>query len=167
MISMKIIGCESEELKKARSLYYRSFPKNERRPFPELIDHRLGDTEVFCFYDEDLFVGMAAVMNSPDITHIVYLAIEENLRGCGYGSKALRLLHDFYNGKRIMVDIELPDGTSQNENQRIQRKQFYLRAGYSQTPVKYRWRNENYEILSFGGEISEKDYNGFWKHFGL
>lgn len=67
---------------------------------------------------------MAAVLNSPDITHIVYLAIEDGLRGCGYGSRALELLHDFYYGKRMMVDIELPDGTSENESQRVQRKQF-------------------------------------------
>lgn len=166
-LTMKKICDAPESLKKAKKLYYRAFPKNERRPFPELIDRRLGDTEAFCFYDADLFVGMAAVMNSPDITHIVYLAIEDNLRGHGYGSKALVLLHDFYSGKRIMVDIERPDGTSDNEQQRLQRKQFYLRAGYTDTPVKYRWRNENYEILSFGGEVSEQDYKDFWKHFNL
>ena len=166
-LTMKKLGDTPEELKKAKALYYRAFPKNERRPFPELIDHRLGDTEAFCFYDADLFVGMAAVMNSPDITHIVYLAIDDDLRGHGYGSKALALLHDFYSGKRIMVDIERPDGTAENEQQRVQRKRFYLRAGYMETPVKYRWRNENYEILSFGGEVSAQDYEDFWKHFNV
>lgn len=167
VLTMKKICDVPECMKKAKKLYYRAFPKNERRPFPELIDYRLGDTEAFCFYDEDLFVGMAAVMNSPDITHIVYLAIEDDFRGRGYGSKALGLLHDFYCGKRMMVDIELPDGTSENENQRVQRKQFYIRAGYMETPVKYCWRNENYEILSFRGDISEQDYKDFWKHFNL
>ena len=167
MLLMKTINGTPEELKKAKALYYRAFPKNERRPFPELIDRRLGDTEAFCFYDSDLFVGIAAVMNNPEITHIVYLAVDDNLRGRGYGSQALALLHEFYAGKRIMVDIELPDGTARNETQRIARKKFYLRAGYSETPVKYRWRNENYEILSFGGNISEQDYDNFWTHFNI
>lgn len=167
ILTMKRICDVPESLKKAKSLYYHAFPKNERRPFPELIDRRLGDTEAFCFYDADLFVGMAAVMNSPDITHIVYLAIDDDLRGRGYGSKALALLHDFYNGKRIMVDIERPDGTSENESQRLQRKQFYLRAGYEETPVKYEWVNEKYEILSFGGQISEAEYNAFWNYFNV
>lgn len=167
MLSIKLMTDAPEDLKKAKALYYHAFPKNERRPFPELIDHRLGDTEAFCFYDADLFVGMAAVMNSPDITHIVYLAIDDSLRGQGYGSQALTCLHQFYAGKKIMVDIELADGTSENEQQRIARKRFYLRAGYSETPVKYKWRNENYEILSYGGSISKQEYHDFWKHFHL
>lgn len=106
-------------------------------------------------------------MNRPDITHIVYLAIEDGLHGCGYGSRALELLHDFYYEKRVMVDIELPDGTSENESQRVQRKQFYICAGYTETSVKYRWRNENYEILPFRGDISEQDHKEFWKYFNL
>lgn len=166
-VSMKKISDAMEDISKAKALYYRAFPKNERRPFPELIDRRLGDTEAFCFYSEDRFIGMAAVMNSPEITHIVYLAIDESLRGRGYGSQALKLLHEFYAGKRIMVDIELPDGTSENEKQRMARKQFYLRAGYSETPVKYLWQHEKYEILSFGGSVSEQDYNDFWKSFNI
>ena len=44
------------------------------------------------------------------------------------------------------------------------RKKFYLRAGYEETPVKYEWRQENYEILSFGGQISEAEYDGFWEN---
>lgn len=60
MLSIKLMTDAPEDLKKAKALYYHAFPQNERRPFPELIDHRLGDTEAFCFYDADLFVGMAA-----------------------------------------------------------------------------------------------------------
>ena len=166
-LTLKKIDNAEQSLSEIKALYYRAFPKNERRSFAELISHRLGDTEVFGFFDGELFVGMAAVMNSPDIAHIVYLAIDENLRGKGYGTQALTLLHEFYCGKRIMVDIELPSETATNKQQRILRKQFYLRAGYKETVVKYRWRNENYEILSFGGDISEQDYDNFWKHFSL
>lgn len=61
-----------------------------------------------------------------------------------------------------MVDIEVPDKQSNNAEQRRMRKKFYLRAGYDETPVKYEWRQENYEILSFGRQISETEYNDFW-----
>lgn len=61
-----------------------------------------------------------------------------------------------------MVDIEVPDKQSKNAEQRRMRKKFYLQAGYDETPVKYEWRQENYEILSFGGQISEMEYNDFW-----
>lgn len=43
------------------------------------------------------------------------------------------------------------------------RKKFYLKAGYEETPVKYEWRQENYEIFSFAGQISEEEYDCFWE----
>ena len=163
MLTMKLIGNTPEELKKTKELYYRAFPKNERRSFPELVENRFGGTEVFCFYDEKTFVGMACLLNSADISHIIYLAVDESLRGHGYGSNALELLHRSKSGRRIMVDIEVLDEHAENAEQRIMRKKFYLRAGYEETPVKYEWRQENYEILSFGGQISEEEYDGFWE----
>ena len=163
MLSMKLLDHTSEEVRKTKALYYRAFPKNERRSFPELAENRLGGTEVFCFYDEDTFVGMACLLNSPSISHIIYLAVDESLRGHGYGSKALELLHHRKAGKKIMVDIEIPEEQAANAGQRKMRKKFYLRAGYQETPVKYEWRHENYEILSFGGQITEEEYDGFWE----
>ena len=163
MLSMKLIGNTPEELKKAKALYYRAFPKNERRSFPELVENRLGSTEVFCFYDGVIFVGMACLLNTPVISHIIYLAVDESLRGHGYGSKALELLHQSKPGRKIMIDIEIPYDQAENAEQRRLRKKFYLRAGYEETPIKYEWRHENYEILSFGGQISEAEYDGFWE----
>ena len=164
MLSMKWIGNTPEELKKTKALYYSAFPKNERRPFPELVENRFGSTEVFCFYDVETFVGMACLLNTPTISHIIYLAVDESLRGHGYGSTALELLHQSKPGKKIMVDIEAPNERAENAEQRRMRKKFYLCAGYEETPVKYEWRHENYEILSFGGQISEAEYDGFWEN---
>ena len=163
MLSMKWIGNTTEEQKKAKALYYRAFPKNERRSFPELVENRMGGTEVFCFYDGETFVGMACLLDTSDISHIIYLAIEESLQGHGYGAEALKLLHQSKPGKKIMVDIETPDEQAENAGQREMRKRFYLRAGYVETPVRYEWRHERYEILSFGGQISEEEYERFWE----
>lgn len=106
----------------------------------------------------------SCLLNTPVISHIIYLAVDESLRGNGYGSKALELLHQSKPGKKIMVDIEVTDEQAENAEQRRMRKKFYLRAGYVETPVKYEWQQENYEILSFGGQISEAEYDGFWKN---
>lgn len=103
------------------------------------------------------------MLNTSNISHVIYFAIDEMLRNKGYGSKALELLHQSKCEKRIMVDIEVPDPYSENAEQRIKRKNFYLKAGYKETPVKYIWRNENYEILSFGGQITVDEYEKFWE----
>lgn len=162
MVTMKLLSDAPEEVKKAKALYYRAFPKNERRSFPELQENRFGNTEMFSFFDGETFVGMACMLNGLSISHIIYLAMDESVRGQGYGSKALQLLHQSKPGRKIMVDIETPDEQAENAAQRRMRKQFYLRAGYEETPIRYEWRHENYEILSFGGQISEEEFESFW-----
>ena len=162
MVTMKLLGDAPEEVKKAKALYYRAFPKNERRSFPELQENRFGNTEMFSFFDGETFVGMACMLNGLSISHIIYLAMDESVRGQGYGSKALQLLHQRKPGRKIMVDIETPDEQAENAAQRRMRKQFYLRAGYEETPIRYEWRHENYEILSFGGQVSEEEFEAFW-----
>lgn len=163
MLSMKLLGDSPEEVKKTKKLYYSAFPKNERSPFPMLAENRFGGTEIFCFYDGELFTGMACLLTVHNISHIIYLAIDENLRGHGYGSKALELIHNNKQGYKIMVDIETPDEHTDNAMQRKMRKKFYLRAGYKETSIKYEWRHENYEILSFGGQIFQAEYDSFWE----
>lgn len=163
MLYMRSINEVPMDLAKVKKLYYHAFPKNERRTFPELVENRLGNTEVVCFYDTDTFVGMACTLNTPTISHIIYLAIEESFRGHGYGSQALALLRRSKAGKRMLVDIEAPDGQAANAAQRLRRKSFYLRAGYEETPVAYQWRHESYQILSCGGQISEAEYEQFWE----
>lgn len=165
MLVIKTVGKNTEDLPKIKDLYYSSFPKNERRSFPELINKRLGDTETFAVYEDDLFVGMISTMNTKEIIHIVYLAILKDYQNKGYGSKTLKLIHDYYQDRKFMVDIEVPNENSANQVQRIKRKSFYLRSGYKETNVRYEWRKENYEILSYNGEITLKDYNNFWNNF--
>lgn len=164
MLSIKLLGNTPEELKKTKKLYYCAFPKNERRTFPELVENRFGGTEIFCFYDDEIFVGMACLLNSSSISHIIYLAIDESLRGLGYGTRALELIHNIKSENKIMVDIEILDEQTDNAEQRKMRKKFYLRVGYKETSIKYKWRHENYEILSFGGQISEDEYDAFWEY---
>ena len=57
-------------------------------------------------------------------------------------------------------------GCEENEIRR-RRKNFYLRNGYSETEVSYRWQDEAYEILVSGGELSKEDFGNFWKALGI
>jgi hypothetical protein len=46
-------------------------------------------------------------------------------------------------------------------NSEKKRKAFYIRNGYTVSGVSYIWRQESYEILVNGGELSEKEFEGF------
>ena len=67
--------------------------------------------------------------------------------------------------KKIIVDIEKIKDTS-NKEQRIKRKQFYLKNDFKETDVFYTWQGEDYVILSRNGIVQKKrilEFLGFLK----
>ena len=167
MFITRRIGKKSRELNKIEKLYIESFPENERFSFSMMIKNESGNYETFGFYKDGNFCGFAILLNSLDISHIIYFATLPELRGKGLGAKALGAMGRIKSGRRIIVDIEreVPD-CEENEIRR-RRKNFYLRNGYSETEVRYRWQDEAYEILVSGGTLSGDDFGNFWKALGI
>lgn len=144
-------------------LYYGSFPENELRDLGDLMQDKTGAVEFIALYEDDVFAGFMTLLNTAEIVHIIYFAIEEELRGRGCGSRALRAAAERYPGKRIIVDVELPEEGAKNRAEREKRIAFYERNGYRKTELTYNWRGENYVILSHGGNVTESDWDAFWR----
>lgn len=153
---------KTKELEGIKKLYIQAFPENERRPFEDMLSDKTKCIEVLAFYDGEQFCGFACLLNTEDISHIIYLAIEDSYRNKGYGSLALTVIHKQKAGRRVIVDIERENEKAENNEQRQKRKQFYLRNGYKETEVKYHWEQEDYEILAYGGDVSNEDFEMFW-----
>lgn len=167
MFSTKKVTPFSKDVLKIRKLYIDSFPENERFSFRKMILNKNGHYETFAFYNEGSFCGFAILLNSLDISHIIYFATLPEVRGKGLGAKALSSIGRIKSGMRIIVDIEREvPGCAENEIRR-RRKNFYLRNGFSETEVRYRWQDEAYEILVLGGKLSGEDFGNFWKALGI
>lgn len=165
MLAIRKVTPTTENIDEIKRLYIDSFPQNERRNFDSLMTMGDGKSEIIALYDGDIFCGFVSLLNGNVISHIIYFAIEEELRGNGYGSESLKAIHEYQSGRRVIVDIERETETAPNNEQRRRRKQFYLRNGYEETEIKYNWRNEDYEILSFGGNVTEEEFDAFWEEF--
>ena len=145
------------------ALYERAFPQNERRPMAELLGEKSGMVEVLAFYHRGSFCGMAATLTSSGLAHIIYFAIEESMRERGLGSMALEAIREQHPGKKVIVDVERVEDGAGNNDQREKRIAFYRKNGYRETEVRYRWREEDYVILSCGGIMTEREWDEFWK----
>ena len=64
----------SKELPEVQRLYEEAFPENERFSFSMMIKNESGHYETFGFYKDGAFCGFAIVLNSLDISHIIYFA---------------------------------------------------------------------------------------------
>ena len=162
VLQLRKITRRSPELPEALRLYESAFPANERWGMERVLDDATGISEMFGFYEAGALAGFAILLNWGDMAHIIYFAVEENMRGRGVGSEALRLIRALKPGRRLLVDIERHRPDADNNAQRRRRKAFYERSGYAEAGVYYSWQGEDYEIMISGGEISRAEYFRFW-----
>lgn len=156
----------SSDVKAVKQLYEIAFPKNERVNFELLLECSetyVASFEILVIYDGELFVGFVIILNSENISHLLFFAVDEKLRSKGYGSEILKAVHNSKLGQIFLADVEKPDAKSDNNEQREKRISFYYRNGYKMTDVEYSWKGENYMIMSRNGDISKEDYKAFWK----
>lgn len=117
-------------------LYRPSFPRHERKPFSMILSMwRKGKTDVWYFENNGRFAGLATTINDSELILLDYLAVAKSMRGQGIGSRILHELKQRYNGKGLLVEIESVYEPSPNHEERIQRKQFYLKNGMQPSHV--------------------------------
>ena len=162
-MQLKTVTASSPELGLVLDLYESAFPANERWGMEVVLNDKSGISELFSFFDGGVFCGMAVLLNLGDISHIIYFAVAEGMRGRGAGSEALRLIRELKAGRRLLVDIEREHVSADNNGQRRRRRIFYERCGYSEAGIYYSWRGEQYEIMINGGKIDRGEYFRFWK----
>ncbi|MGN0308556.1 MAG: anaerobic sulfite reductase subunit AsrA [Lachnospiraceae bacterium] len=112
-------------------LYNEAFPKDERIPIWLLkILVRKNKAKFYGIYDNEKFVGLVYNIFYKDIVFVFYLAIDKGNRGQGYGTKVLDSIKQKYKNSRIILCIEPVDENSDNYEQRVKRKNFYLKNGF-------------------------------------
>lgn len=160
MKSVKVTK-ESEKFQEIERLYRAAFPREERVPMDTLLEAD-GPYDFIACYDGAILCGFYSALTFGDITHILFLAVEEKLRDHGYGSQILAEIGKAYAGNRVILDVEMVDPEADNNEQREQRIAFYMRNGYHHSGISYGWRGVMYEILILDGTISEEEFWNFW-----
>ena len=149
----------SKDLKK---LYKRAFPIEERAPYWLLKALAIKDSVKFYgIYNEKKFVGLVYNVYYKDIVFIFYLAIDETLRGQGYGTKILDSIKNKHENYRIILNIEEIDENSNNYKQRIKRKEFYIKNGFYDLNYKIKELGVTYEMLCYNKankKVTKEEY---------
>ena len=163
-LSLRPVSRDSACFPALEELMNRAFPENERVPMEYLL--RPGDGhEMLAMMLCDTFAGFISLLTHGDICHILFFATEEGLRGQGLGARALGLLRERKPGLRIIADLEACVAAAPDLSMRRRRIAFYHRCGFEDTQVGYRWRGEDYVILSNGGSVTDEEFWDFWKAY--
>ena len=139
-----------------------AFPYEERRDYSdqkECLENKY--FKFFEIYDGDLVVGFTALWVFENFVFIEHIAIDENKRGGGYGSKAIELIKEKYN-KPLILEAEAPV-----TEQQIKRIKFYNRLGFNVNSFNY--TQPSYHggegvpllILSYPNKLTDEEFDEF------
>lgn len=130
-LEVKKVKLSNRDVKK---IYVDSFPKEERMSFTMMVFlTKITHTDFMAFYDKDILCGFIYSATIKNMTFIMFFAVDKSIRSKGYGSKILEEMQRLYPNNKIVISIERCDVEAKNINDRIRRKNFYLKNGYIDT----------------------------------
>lgn len=127
------------------------FPRDELKPFSmiEAASAR-GEYECLGCYAGAQLCGYAYLLRFGNAYLLDYFAVKAELRGSGYGSRILQMLHAQYaDADAFLIESENPDDAADARAlaERQRRLRFYLHAGCTDTGVTARVFGVEYRLL--------------------
>ncbi|MDE6762754.1 MAG: GNAT family N-acetyltransferase [Oscillospiraceae bacterium] len=165
IITLKKINFFSPDYRKISRLYRTAFPADERAPmwFMALKSER-ENVDFWGLYSNGKWVGLAYVISEGGASYLFYLALSENSRGKGLGSKAMQSLKKHYAGQRLFLALEQLDDSADNYGERQRRRQFYLKNGLKPLPLTIREATVTYDVMGTG-DVNPEEYKSMMKKY--
>ena len=151
------------QMLRLRLLYREAFPRCERKPFSiiKAMSER-GKTDLWYFEDDGEFAGLCATINGSDAILIDYLAVAKRRRGTGVGTRMLRSLLEHYKDFGVFLEIEKLNPEAKNNDERIRRREFYLKAGLEPMGTYVKLFGVDMELLGKNCQLTFDEYRDFY-----
>lgn len=122
---------DAARLKNIQALYLAAFPAAERKSFSMILKKQAeGSVDILSIEEDDgRFLGLAILAHAGDLSLLDYFAVSPESRGKGTGGAAFELLKARHANRRFFLEIEDVSVPSDNAEQRLRRRAFYLRHG--------------------------------------
>ena len=158
---------DNQEIRKdIGPLFERAFPEDERPPADIFFSSfkKQNNKVLLGFYKENAFIGFTSLIIYKDICYIFFLAVSENKRKQGFGSKILDYVKNNYHKYNILLCYEEVDEKYDNYEERVKREQFYLHNGFKINPLKTNEFGVIFQTANIGNRvITFEDYQGIFE----
>lgn len=142
-----------------------AFPKAERKPFFTVRRSvNKGKSLLLTAMENEVLQGFVMAIPYKNMVMVDYLAVSSKIRSRGTGSKMMQEICRYFPGEKIVLLIERLDDTAENKDQRIARRRFYFKNGFTSSNIYITGRSGNMEILNFGGTVSKQEYMDLQQH---
>lgn len=156
---MDILNTNQKPWKEIKEIYLEAFPKSERKPF-FTVRHSVkkGKAQLLTAMDNGILQGFVMVIPYGNMVMVDYLAVSGKIRSRGTGSNIMQEVCKRFSDKKIVLLIEKLDDNAENKEQRIARRKFYLKNGFTSSDIYITGYSGNLEVLNYGGTVSPQEY---------
>lgn len=156
---MDILNASKNQWNEIKEIYLEAFPKAERKPFLA-VRHSVkkGKAQLLTAMENRILQGFVMVIPYKDMIMVDYLAVSSKIRSQGTGSKIMQEVCRRFSDKKIVLLIERLDNSAKNKEQRIARRKFYIKNGFTSSDIYITGHSGNMEILNYGGTVSLREY---------
>ncbi len=147
----KIVIKKTNQYNQVKELFKNSFPKNELAPMWILtLLSKKSNIEFIAYYENEILIGSTYLIFNEKMIYLVYLAVNNNLRSKGYGTRILERLKNKYKNKAIVLNTETPEIWNTNYEQRVKREEFYIKNNFINTGLYMKEMKTKFNFMSFG-----------------
>lgn len=144
-----------------------SFEREQSTSIDDLFQSDKGDLDILGIYHSDTLVGFFSVRRYKTIAYLGYFAIAKEHRCKDFGSRALNLLKYYYENKQIVIEIESIHEKCDNMENRIRRRNFYLKNGMISTDWYIYYDNVELEIICSDKNLRKNEFEEITKQIHL
>lgn len=156
---MELQKVETSQWKDIKEIYKEAFPKQEQKPFFLLkASVRRGKVEIYTAVEESQLLGFAAVIPLGNLVMVDYLAVSSKIRSRGTGGFIMGELCKLFGDKKIVLLIEKTDKQAKNSEQRLARRRFYLKNGFTTSGLFVNGVSGTMEVMNYGGLVHPEEY---------
>lgn len=152
--------------RRAKALYLRAFPKEERLPWWVLrLNSLRRGIELTAFLDGEKFCGFTSSVTAGGLHFLLFFAVEDDLRGKGYGSAILSAIRESHS--RVVLNVEPLVESAPNLEERKNRFAFYRKNGFSDTGWHVWEVGGMFRVLSTRRELDVPAYRKIFRKLTL
>ena len=120
----------------------------------------------YAVLDEGEFVGLVYTIHTERMVFTFYLAVVEEMRGRGIGTKILNELSAVPPDKTLILTIEDTDKTdAPNIEERLRRLKFYEANGYARQHIKINEAGVDFEVLGKDNTVTRDEFITMMKKY--
>ena len=106
-------------------------------------------------------------IESEKMIFLLYFAVNAQQRSKGYGSQIIHELKQAARGREIILNVEKPDQSAENNTQRVQRITFYERNGFCQSSFDLRIEGTDYLVFSTNAVPNKTEFSSILEKYHI